>query len=102
LNAKAPIKNLTRNFEKLAIDQFTVHDLRRTLNTHLARLGISSEIRSHVLNHSSGKRGSVTESVYNVHAYDDEKRRALEIWAAELGRILSGSCGSNVVRLGRA
>lgn len=100
LNAKTPVKNLTRNLEKLGIDHFTVHDLRRTLNTHLARLGVSSEIRSRVLNHTSGKRGSVTESVYNVHQYDDEKRRALAIWAAELERIVKGdSTSANVIAM---
>jgi integrase len=100
LNAKTPIKNLTRNLERLGIAHFTIHDLRRTLNTHLARLGVSSEIRSRVLNHVSGRRGSVTESVYNVHQYDDEKRRALEIWAAELERIINAKdAGDNIVRI---
>ena len=100
LNAKTPIKNLSRNLEKLGIEHFTVHDLRRTVNTHLARLGVSSEIRSRVLNHVSGRRASVTESVYNVHAYDDEKRRALAIWASELERIVEGrDASTNVVAM---
>ena len=42
----------------------------------------------------------MTENVYNVHQYDEEKRFALGIWTAELERILSGS-ESKVVALRR-
>jgi integrase len=101
MNPKTPIKNLARNLEKFGIEHFVVHDLRRTLNTHLARLGVSSEIRSHILNHTSGKRGSITESVYNVYAYDEEKRRALAIWTTELERIVEDRRGTaNVIAMG--
>jgi integrase len=99
LLATAPNRALQRSLEKLGLEPFTVHDIRRSVNSQLARLGVSSEIRSRLLNHVSGRRASVTENVYNVHQYDEEKRFALGNWAAELERILSGSETSNVVAL---
>ena len=103
LLATAPNRALRRNLEWLGLEPFTIHDIRRSVNSQLARLGISSEIRSRLLNHVSGRRASVTESVYNVHQYDEEKRRALGVWTAELDRILNQTgIGDNVVRIGRA
>lgn len=40
----------------------TVHDLRRTVGTELARLGVSKDIRARLLNHVDGAR-SVTDAV---------------------------------------
>jgi integrase len=64
------------------------HDLRRVVASRLAGLGIAEEVIGRVLNHK--KRG-ITATVYNVHRYDDEKRRALDLWARELARIVSGA-----------
>ena len=55
------------------------HDLRRTVGTEMARLGLPVHVRSLVLNHSSQSR-SVTDAVYNRYAYDPEKRDALTRW----------------------
>lgn len=63
---------------------YTWHDLRRTVSTRLAELGFAEETIGRVLNHA--KRG-VTATVYNQHAYDTEKRKALDAWAEELGRF---------------
>ncbi|MEJ1937557.1 hypothetical protein WDZ92_45780, partial [Nostoc sp. NIES-2111] len=85
--------------EKIGIPAFTVHDLRRTVNTHMARLKIDAQTRSRVLNHISAKKASVTEGVYNSHAYDLEKRQALEAWARELEAIILGQ-PSKVIGMG--
>lgn len=63
----------------------TVHDLRRTANTQMTRLGFPSEIRARVLNHA--KKG-VTDGVYNAWEYDTEKREALEKWAKKLEEMV--------------
>jgi integrase len=63
----------------------SVHDLRRTVNTEMARMGISQEVRARVLNHC--KKG-VTDGVYNVWEYEPEMRDALNRWARELERIV--------------
>lgn len=61
------------------------HDLRRTCGTGMARLGIAVSTISRVLNH---KEGGVTK-IYNRYSYLDEKRHALEVWAAHVGRLLN-------------
>lgn len=101
-SASAPNKALQRNMDKIGVPAFTVHDLRRTVNTHMARLGILSETRSRVLNHVSAKKASITEAVYNAHSYDLEKRKALEAWARELMTIVSADTAQsgNVIKIG--
>ena len=54
-----------------------LHDLRRTLRTGLAELGISFEIAERVLNHAMPG----LQAVYNRHNYIAEKRTALALWA---------------------
>jgi hypothetical protein len=41
------------------------------------------------------------EAHYNLHEFEDEKRRALAMWANEIDRILAGS-GGKVVPLRKA
>lgn len=69
------------------ITPFTAHDIRRTVETNLARLGIIREIRDRILNH---KDSSVSGKHYNIHDYLAEKRAALEAWDAKLSQIVSG------------
>lgn len=54
-----------------------LHDLRRTMRTGLAELGISFEVAERVLNHAMPG----LQSVYDKHSYAGEKRRALQLWA---------------------
>jgi integrase len=60
--------------------RFTLHDLRRTVRTHLGRLGVSDVVAELVLGHAL--KG--LQARYNVYGYEDEKRAALERWASEL------------------
>jgi integrase len=66
-------------------DAYRWHDLRRTVVTRLAGLGFLEDTIGRIVNHA--KRG-ITATVYNQHAYDAEKRVALEVWDRELKRIL--------------
>jgi integrase len=78
----------------------TPHDLRRTVATHLAGMGIGENIVARVLNHASEIGKTITGSVYIRHSFAAEKRRALEAWADELDRIIrKRKVASNVVRL---
>jgi integrase len=54
-----------------------LHDLRRTLRTGLAELGVSFEVAERVLNHAMPS----LQAVYNRHNYIAEKRAALALWA---------------------
>ena len=56
-----------------SIPDLAVHDLRRTVGTNLARLGVSKDIRARILNHVEGER-SVTDTVYNQHEFWADRR----------------------------
>ena len=83
-------KQLTRGVARclermgeLGIEAFTLHDLRRTCRTGLARLKVEPHVAERVLNHTQeGIAG-----VYDQWAYIDEKRAALEKWAAHLSEL---------------
>ncbi len=62
------------------IDRWTIHDLRRTAATHMARLGVDEIVVERVLGHRIGG----VKAVYNRYRYIDEKRAALQLWANEL------------------
>jgi integrase len=59
---------------------WTVHDLRRSVATHLPRLGVRPEHVGAVLGHVIVK-GS--DKNYNHHDYLDEKRAAIELWGRQ-------------------
>ncbi len=62
------------------LEAFTIHDLRRTMRTHLSALGVRTEVAERCLNH---KLPGI-QSVYNTHDYFAERRAALESWTALL------------------
>jgi len=71
---------LRRLFESevLTIERCTPHDFRRTVRTHLERLGVEPHICEKCLNHSLG----AINKIYNKNAYIDQRREALEKWAS--------------------
>ncbi len=79
-------------------EHWVFHDLRRTMASGMARLGIQLPVIEKVLNHSSGSfRGIV--GVYQRHSYADEKRQALDAWASFVQSTVSGKRPANVVSL---
>lgn len=76
-------KPITEN--KLGVDFFTPHDLRRTANTLMASSKIIKEYRERVLNHTLEK----LDGTYNQHDYDDEKQMALEALERKIQSILT-------------
>lgn len=78
------------------IQPWTLHDLRRTVSSHMARLGISKDIRGRVLNHAVQ---GVTERHYTPYDFAAEKRSALDRWAGELMRAVEGKPIEKVVPL---
>lgn len=61
----------------LDAEHWRLHDIRRTVATNMAIIGVQPHIIEAVLNHRSGIISGVA-AVYNRHAYIDEKREALE------------------------
>jgi integrase len=74
------------------------HDLRRTVASGMARLGIQLPVIEKVLNHKSGSfRGIV--GVYQRHSFAEEKRVALDAWASHVKSVLTGKRPANVISL---
>lgn len=80
------------------VEDWRLHDLRRTLATGLQRLGTPIPVTEAVLNHVSGSRSGIV-GVYQRHEFADEKRHALEAWATEVERIVAGQDRDNVVAI---
>jgi integrase len=70
------------------IDDWRLHDLRRTGATNLQALGIPIEVTEAVLNHISGTRAGIA-GIYNRYKYEPEKRVALEAWDSRLQEMLN-------------
>jgi len=66
----------------------TPHDLRRSCNSALARLGIPKEIRDRALNHITSLRDPESKH-YNLYEFQAEKRAAFGKWAAEIEGIIA-------------
>jgi integrase len=84
----------------LANDPATPHDLRRTVASQLAAMGIGENVVARVLNHASEIGKTITGAVYIRHSFAAEKRHALEAWAAELDRIVEAErVAANVITI---
>ena len=68
------------------VDPWTLHDLRRTFSTGLARLRVPPHIKEMLLAHASAR--DPMETIYDLYTYDDEKREALEKWDRHLAALL--------------
>lgn len=77
------------------VENWRLHDLRRTAGTHMAKLGIPVFVISRVMNHAEG---GVTK-IYARASYLEEKRHALNTWAAKLASLVSAKPDEKVVPL---
>jgi integrase len=66
--------------------EFRVHDLRRTVATGMANLGVLPHVIEAVLNHVGGHRAGVA-GIYNRATYAKEMREALEAWADHVAEL---------------
>jgi integrase len=62
------------------------HDMRRTVRTGLARLGVRHDVAERCLNHAV----QGIEAVYNQHDFLEERREALERWAVHVDQVVHG------------
>lgn len=82
------------------LPHWTIHDIRRTVATRMAELGVQPHIIEAVLNHVSGHKGGVA-GIYNRATYDKEKREALNLWAEHVAAVVEGRA-AKVLPLKRA
>ena len=69
------------------IKPWVFHDLRRTVASGMAEMGVLPHVVETVLNHRSGTIRGVAR-VYNRYSYAAEKREALDKWAARVAAIV--------------
>jgi integrase len=69
------------------MENFTIHDFRRTARTHLSALGVVPHIAERCLNH----KVEGVEGIYDRHDYFDERREGLTKWAAFLESCEAGT-----------
>lgn len=69
-------------------DDWRMHDIRRTVATNMAMMGVQPHVIEAVLNHKSGIVSGVA-AVYNRHAYTQEKREALTKWADHVEALIN-------------
>jgi integrase len=78
---------------KSAIDQlcdvsgWRVHDLRRTVVSGMARLGVPPHVADKILNHQAGTISGVA-AVYQRHEFLAERKEALNRWGAHVTQIV--------------
>jgi integrase len=91
----AILKALQTDDVNAKLPDFVIHDLRRTVRTALSAIpNISDLVRELVIGHT--RPG--LHKVYDQYAYLDEKRFALDAWAARLRTIIEPTPGNLVSR----
>jgi integrase len=65
-----------------------MHDIRRTVATRMADLGVLPHVVAAVLNHLSVAKAGLGAS--HNRSLDVEKRRALDVWAAHVQQLVNG------------
>jgi integrase len=84
------VREKRRLDERAGVSAWTVHDVRRSVATKMADIGIQPHIIEQVLNHQSGHKGGVA-GIYNRSSYEREVRQALALWEDHLRTLLDGT-----------
>lgn len=89
---------VSRISETLKCEPFDLRDIRRTVETMLASLGVNKDIRAQLLSHGIS---GVQAAHYDRHDYIDEKRTALLLWEAHLGKISADTAETDKIHPAR-
>jgi len=84
IDTGTPGKRVKEIAEAMGGVSFDLRDIRRTCETHLAKIGTTQDIRAQLLSHGIS---GVQARHYDRHGYEKEKRAALERWE---GYLLTG------------
>jgi integrase len=80
--------------ELVALEPWTLHDLRRTGSSMLQRLGIPIEVADKCLSHKFGEEAKGSRKPYFVWKYEPEKRQAMDRWGEYLSNLIRSSKGT--------
>jgi integrase len=95
-------QSLLHRRERLPIQHFATHDLRRTFVTHLDSMGLSQELIADLIGHEQAATASVRTLVRHYIRSDRlaAKKTALESWDRRLREIIEGvEHGKKVIAL---
>jgi integrase len=88
---RKPFSGFSKRFAKLSaamsgVEQWTLHDIRRTVATRLHEMGVDALTIEDLLGHLTGVRSGVA-GVYNRAATLSRQREALTLWNAKLASL---------------
>ncbi|MFA7275356.1 MAG: tyrosine-type recombinase/integrase [Pseudobdellovibrionaceae bacterium] len=92
------IKTLRSKDRQVNMTSWTLHDLRRTCASGMARLGVAPHVIEKALNHSSGKIRGVA-AIYNRYEYATEMREAFDSWAEYVEKIMVTDVPKSVLKV---
>jgi len=75
--------------EHSEIDDFNLHDIRRTITRLFSIMGVQQNIKDYILNNASASSHSRIRETYDVYTYNEEKKEALEKLESKLEEIIS-------------
>ncbi len=79
IDAKVLAARQKNDEEATPLPDWTLHDLRRTATTGMARLQVPPHVADAVLNHKEGAIAGVA-AIYNKYAYLPDRQKALRKW----------------------
>ena len=101
-NGETPFSGISKAKKRLdqisGITDWRLHDIRRTVATGMATLGIAPHIADKVLNHQSGAISGVA-AVYQRHDFLEERKSALEAWGNHVQGLIDGTDRQNVINI---
>jgi integrase len=74
--------------QRLDLAEWTLHDIRRSVATKMADLGIAPHVIEQILNHVSGHKSGVA-GVYNRSSYEREVKAALGLWSDHVNTLVN-------------
>ena len=77
-----------RTRKQMGMSDARVHDLRRTMASQMAQLGVDRVVIGKCLNHISVDRTTITGAVYDRYSYEKEKLAAFTLWEQRLLSII--------------
>jgi integrase len=86
--ARAQLDDAILRINGKLLPPWQLRDLRRTVASGMARLGVDHLVVDLALNHKSGVQSPIA-AVYNKHKYMSERRAAFERWESHVRALVS-------------
>jgi len=101
-NGQTPFSGFSKSKKRLdelsEVADWRLHDIRRTVVSRMAKLGIAPHVADKILNHQSGTISGVA-AVYQRHEFLNERKTALDAWGSYVQSLLDKTDRDNVVNI---